>query len=86
MMVMQHGADMTFDLQIVPAIVSPGTVTVTVGASGLQPPYEETLEMEAGSVRVFSLPPEVMASGVEQAAKAVHISASADIGKIHSVL
>ena len=71
--------------QVIPATVTFDTITVTVSAPGVQPPYAETFSVTGGAVEVFELPRTVMALGSEQAAKAIHVTSSAMISTYSDV-
>ena len=78
-MVMDHDSDLDLELQIIPGVVSPQEVTVTVSAPGLSPPYLNSLTMKGGEVQILEMPDELMVSGSQRAPHAVFVTATDDI-------
>lgn len=81
-MIMEHDGNSTLDFQVIPAVVRPEEIVVTVSATGVDPPYSQTFAIQGGNVEIFSVPAYVMAVGSEQASKAVRVTATGMIGKL----
>ena len=78
-----------FVSQVLPGVVRPEPIIVTVSAIGVSPPYSQTFAIEGDTVEIFTLPSNVMAVGSEQASKGIRVNSTGMIGKtliiIHNI-